>query len=557
MNQDMEGIKMKKVLIVGGVAGGASAATRLRRLDENLEIIIFEKGEYVSFANCGLPYYIGNIIENRDSLLVQTPEKLKNRFNLDVRINSEVVSVDGMNKVAKIRKSSGEEYEEKFDYMVLAPGAKPILPPIKGINNKKIFTLRNISDMDKIKREVTVQGIKNAVVVGGGYVGVETAENLQHIGINTSLIEAASNILAPFDSEMANFLEIELVSNKINLMTNKKVVEFEEKNEKIIIHLEDGEKVESDAVILSIGVIPDTAFLKDSGILLGARGHILVNDNLETNIKGIYAAGDSILVKNYITGEKSAIPLAGPANRQGRIAAGNIAGRSEVYRGSLGTAIIKIFGLMGASTGLNERAVKSLSMKYEKIYLHPNDHANYYPNATPISIKVIYNKENKEILGAQAVGIKGADKFIDVIATMIKFKGTIYDLTELELAYAPPFLSAKSPANMAGFIGENLEDGLFEQIFFEDLKNYDKNKHIILDVRDEMELASGIFDHSINISLSELRKEVEKLPKDKEIWTYCAVGLRGYLASRFLIQKGYKVKNIAGGIKSKIIKKEL
>lgn len=545
---------MKKVLIVGGVAGGASAATRLRRLDENLEIIIFEKGEYVSFANCGLPYHIGNVIENRDSLLVQTPEKLKNRFNLDVRINSEVISIDGKNKIAKIKKNTGEEYEEKFDYMVLAPGAKPMLPPIKGINNKKIFTLRNINDMDKIKREVAVQGVKNAVVVGGGYVGVETAENLQHIGINTTLIEAAPNILAPFDSEMANFLEVELALNKINLMTNKKVVEFEEKNKKIIIHLEDGEKVESDIVILSIGVVPDTAFLKDSGIQLGAKGHILVNDNLETNIKGIYAAGDSILVKNYITGEKSAIPLAGPANRQGRIAAGNISGRNEIYKGSLGTAIIKVFELTGASTGLNERTIKNLKMKYEKIYLHPNDHANYYPNATPISIKVIYNKENKEILGAQAVGIKGADKFIDVIATVIKFRGTIYDLTELELAYAPPFLSAKSPANMAGFIGENLEDGLVEQIFFEDLENYDENKHIILDVRDEMELPSGIFDNSINISLSELREEIKKLPKNKEIWTYCAVGLRGYLASRFLMQKGYKVKNIAGGIKSKIIK---
>lgn len=548
---------MKKVLIVGGVAGGASAATRLRRLDENLEIIIFEKGEYVSFANCGLPYHIGNVIENRDSLLVQTPEKLKNRFNLDVRINSEVISIDGKNKIAKIRKNTGEEYEESFDYMVLAPGAKPMLPPIKGIDNKKIFTLRNINDMDKIKREVTVQGVKNAVVVGGGYVGVETAENLQHIGINTTLIEAAPNILAPFDSEMANFLEVELVLNKINLMTNKKVVEFEEKNKKIIINLEDGEKVESDIVILSIGVVPDTAFLKDSGIQLGAKGHILVNDNLETNIKGIYAAGDSILVKNYITGEKSAIPLAGPANRQGRIAAGNIVGRNEIYKGSLGTAIIKVFELTGASTGLNERTIKNLKMKYEKIYLHPNDHANYYPNATPISIKVIYNKENKEILGAQAVGIKGADKFIDVIATVIKFRGTIYDLTELELAYAPPFLSAKSPANMAGFIGENLEDGLVEQIFFEDLENYDENKHIILDVRDETELPRGIFDNSINISLSELREEIKKLPKNKEIWTYCAVGLRGYLAARFLMQKGYKVKNIAGGIKSKIIKKEL
>ena len=541
---------MKKVLIVGGVAGGASTATRLRRLDENLEIIIFEKGEYVSFANCGLPYYIGDIIQNRESLLVQTPESLKARFNLDVRVNSEVVGVNGKDKKVKVKTKNGEEYEENFDFLVLAPGAKPLFPAIKGIENKKIFTLRNINDMDKIKSEIKNNAIKKAVVVGGGYVGIETAENLKHLGIDTTLVEAAPNILAPFDSEISNILEYELVNNGIELMTSEKVVEFQEDANKIIIKLESGKIVTTDMVILSIGVSPDTKFLEGSGINLGERGHILVNENLETNIDGVYALGDSILVKNYITNQNVGIPLAGPANRQGRIVAGNIVGRNEKYKGSLGTAIIKIFELTGASTGLNERSLKQLNITYEKIYLHPNNHAAYYPGASPISIKALYNKENKQILGAQAVGISGVDKFIDVMATSIKFKATIDDLAELELAYAPPFLSAKSPANMVGFIGQNIEDDLLEQVFMEDLKKYDEKKTIILDIREELELIGGKFDNSINIPLSELRKRYTELPKDKEIWTYCAVGLRGYIATRFLSQKGYRVKNLAGGIKS-------
>ena len=541
---------MKKVLIVGGVAGGASTATRLRRLDENLEIVIFEKGEYVSFANCGLPYYIGDIIQNRESLLVQTPESLKARFNLDVRVNSEVVGVNGKDKKVKVKTKNGEEYEENFDFLVLAPGAKSILPVVKGIENKKIFTLRNINDMDKIKSEIKNNAIKKAVVVGGGYVGIETAENLKHLGIDTTLVEAAPHILAPFDSEISNILEYELVNNGIELMTSEKVVEFQEDANKIIIKLESGKSVTTDMVILSIGVSPDTKFLEGSGINLGERGHILVNENLETNIDGVYALGDSILVKNYITNQNVGIPLAGPANRQGRIVAGNIVGRNEKYKGSLGTAIIKIFELTGASTGLNERSLKQLNITYEKIYLHPNNHAAYYPGASPISIKALYNKENKQILGAQAVGISGVDKFIDVMATSIKFKATIDDLAELELAYAPPFLSAKSPANMVGFIGQNIEDDLLEQVFMEDLKKYDEKKTIILDIREELELIGGKFDNSINIPLSELRKRYTELPKDKEIWTYCAVGLRGYIATRFLSQKGYRVKNLAGGIKS-------
>lgn len=538
---------MKKVLIVGGVAGGASTATRLRRLNEDLEIILFEKGQHVSFANCGLPYHIGGVIENRESLLVQTPESLKERFNLDVRVNSGVISVNSQEKSVVIKTKDGEEYKESFDYLVLAPGAKPLVPPIDGIGGKNIYTLRNVTDLDKIMEKI--RSVKEAIVIGGGFIGVEVAENLQEIGITTTLIEAAPSILAPFDSEMSNILESELVNNGINLLTNNKVIKFQNEDEKVLVSLENGSIIKGDIVILAIGVSPDTKFLNNSGINLGERGHILVNEHLETNIKDIYALGDAI---HFVTGQDVAIALAGPANRQGRIVAGNISGKDEIYKGSFGTSIIKVFNLTGGATGLNERSLKSLGKNFEKIYLHPNDHAGYYPGATPISIKLLYEKETKKVLGAQAVGLNGVDKFIDVIATVLKFRGTIDDLSELDLAYAPPYSSAKSPANMSGFIGQNIEDGLIEQSYVEDLENFDREKQIILDVREELELIGGKFENSINIPLSQLRKRFSELPKDKEILTYCAVGLRGYIASRFLISKGYKVKNIAGGFKSKL-----
>ena len=541
---------MKKVLIVGGVAGGASTATRLRRLNEDLEIILFEKGQHVSFANCGLPYHIGGVIENRESLLVQTPESLKERFNLDVRVNSEVISVNSQEKSVVVKTKNGEEYKKSFDYLVLAPGAKPLVPPIDGIGEKNIYTLRNVTDLDKIMEKI--KSVKEAIVIGGGFIGVEVAENLQEIGITTTLIEAAPSILAPFDSEMSNILETQLANNGINLLTNNKVVKFQNEDEKVLVSLENGNVIKGDVVILAIGVSPDTKFLNNSGINLGERGHILVNEHLETNIKDIYALGDAILVKHFVTGQDVAIALAGPANRQGRIVAGNISGRDEIYKGSFGTSIIKVFNLTGGATGLNERSLKSFGKNFEKIYLHPNDHAGYYPGATPVSIKLLYEKETRKVLGAQAVGLNGVDKFIDVIATVLKFRGTIDDLAELDLAYAPPYSSAKSPANMSGFIGQNIEDGLMEQSYVKDLENFDREKQIILDVREELELIGGKFENSINIPLSQLRKRFSELPKDKEILTYCAVGLRGYIACRFLISKGYKVKNIAGGFKSKL-----
>ena len=541
---------MKKILIVGGVAGGASTATRLRRLDETSEIIMFEKGEYISFANCGLPYYIGDVIQNRDSLILQTPEKIKNRFNIDVRNNSEVIAVDSINKNVSVKKINGEVYTETFDYLVLAPGAKPIEPPIEGISNSKIFTLRNIKDMDMIKNSLKDRNIKNSVVIGGGYVGVETAENLKHLGIETTLIEAGDNILSPFDYEISNHLEYELISNGINLLLKEKVIKFEDAGTVVKIYLESGKIIETELVILSIGVSPDTKFLENSGISLGEKGHIIVDEYLKTNLENIYALGDAVLVNNLITNVQSFIPLAGPANRQGRIVANNIFGEKEKYKGSLGTAILKIFNFTAASTGMNEKSLKNSDIPFDRIYLHPNNHANYYPGASPLSIKVLFNKENKRVLGAQCLGKEGVDKFIDVIATILHFKGTVDDLKELELAYAPPFLSAKSPVNMVGFIGNNILDDRLNQIFIQELRDYDSSKHFILDVRETIELVSGSFENSVNIPLSELRKRIKEIPKDKEIWTYCAVGLRGYLAERFLSQNGYNVKNIAGGYKS-------
>lgn len=539
---------MKKILIVGGVAGGATTATRLRRLSEEYEIIVFEKGDYVSFANCGLPYHLGGSIPNRESLILQTPESLKTRFNLDIRIKSEVTQIFPNEKKIKI-KNETKEYFENYDYLVLSPGAKPIIPNIEGVNNKNIFTLRNIADMDRIKSKLS-KNIKNIAVIGGGFIGVECAENIKNLGINTTLVEANSQILSNFDKEMANILENEIRVKGVNLILNDAVTKFETLDNSINVFLKSNTCVTVDAVILAIGVTPDTNFLYNSGITLGEKGHILVNSKLKTNYEDIYALGDSILVENYVTRETSFIPLAGPANRQGRIVADNIFGKDKDYIGSLGTSIIKVFDFSGATTGINEKLAKTLNLDYEKIYLHPNNHATYYPNASQISIKVLYEKNSKEILGAQAIGIDGIDKFIDTIATTLKFNGTIDDLAELELAYAPPYLSAKSPANMAGFIGQNIEENLFTQIFVDELENFNPEYHFLIDVREEVECINNVLKNSINIPLTKLRNSLNSIPKNKEVWVYCAVGLRGYLACRFLSQNGYNVKNIAGGIKT-------
>lgn len=538
-----------KVLIVGGVAGGASAAARLRRLDENIEIVMFERGEYISFANCGLPYYIGGSIKEREKLLVQTPEAMKDRFNIDVRVNSDVTSIDTENKMVKVVSKDKGTYEESYDYLVLSPGAKPIRPSIEGIDSDRIYTLRNVPDTDKIKKAVDEQGVKRAVVIGGGFIGIEMAENLRERGVEVTLVEAAPHLLTPFDSEMASIVEKELNENGVSLVLNNGVKGFDDKKNEIDVQLNDGTVINSHMVILAIGVTPDTAFLKDTDIKLGERGHILVDEHMRTSADGVFAVGDAILVKDYVLGNDVAIPLAGPANRQGRIAADNIAGIASSYKGSLGTSILKVFSLAAASTGNNERNLKKLGKEYKVAYVHPMSHASYYPGATQLSIKLIHDLDGR-ILGAQAVGYDGVDKFIDVIATTMKFNGTVEDLTELELAYAPPFLSAKSPANMVGFVAQNNLRGAVELFTIRDLKNFDEKDALLLDVRDVVEVENGLINGAINIPVNELRSRIEELPKDKEIWVYCAVGLRGYIASRILMQNGYKVKNLTGGYKS-------
>lgn len=538
----------KKVLIIGGVAGGASAAARLKRLDENAEIIIFEKGEYISFANCGLPYYIGDVIKERDNLLVTTPNDMKEKFNIDVRIKSEVIKIDTDKKEVTVKSHGNDTYIESYDALVLSPGAKPVKPPILGIENEKIFTLRNMRDTDKIKEYVTKNNLQSAVVIGGGFIGVETAENLAFLGIKVSLAEAAPHILAPFDSDMVVIAEKELNDNGIDLYLNNGVKSFIERDGKLTVELSHGEKLHADIVILAIGVKPDVEFLKNTNLEFGPKGHILVNDNLETNIKDVYAVGDAIEVVDFVNGSKTAIALAGPANKQGRIAADNICSVKTTYKGSQGSSILKVFDLSCATTGNNERTLKRLNIPYEVIYALPQSHASYYPDATPITLKLIFNREGK-IFGAQAIGYEGVDKRIDDIATIIRLKGKVSDLTELDLCYAPPYSSAKDPVNMAGYVAENVIDGRSEVVSPSAIDTRDKDKIILLDIRTDLERKAGAIEDSVHIPLRELRGRMNELDKSKEIWIYCQVGQRGYYAERLLKQNGFNVKNITGGYK--------
>lgn len=538
----------KKVLIVGGVAGGASAAARLRRLDESVEIIMFERDEYISFANCGLPYYIGETIKEREKLVVQTPESMKSRFNIDVRIKSEVIGLDTVNKVATVKKDNST-YEETYDYVVLAPGAKAMKPPIEGINSQRILTLRNIPDTDQIKAYVDNEKTKSAVVIGGGFVGVEMAENLKHRGLDITIVEAAPHILAPFDTDVVGAVEKELTDRGVKLILNDGVKSFKELEDSVEISLNSGKALTADLVILAIGVIPDTGFLKDSGIKLGVKGHILVDEYLTTNVENIYAVGDAIEVVDFVNKQATTIPLAGPANKQARIAANNIAGLKTTYKGTQGTSILKVFGLTAASTGNNEQTLNRLNIPYKTTTIHPASHASYYPGGFMMTLKLIFNKEGK-ILGAQGVGSDGVDKRIDVIATVIRLGGTVTDLTELELCYAPPYSSAKDPVNMAGYVAENVLTDRVSNLTVEQFVQYDRENTILLDVRTEKEYNGGHLEGALNIPVDSLRERLGELDKTKEILEYCQIGLRGYVGSRFLTQNGYKVKNLTGGYKS-------
>jgi CoA-disulfide reductase len=543
----------KKVLIVGGVAGGASAAARLRRNDENAEIIMFERGEYISFANCGLPYYIGNIIEERDALLVETPEEMNKRFKIDVRVNNEVVSIDRDNKKVQVKNlRTGEEYSESYDKLILSPGSSPLKPPIPGIDAPNIFTIWNIPDTDAIKNYVDTKEIKKAAVVGGGFIGLEMAENLHELGYEVSIVELADQVMAPIDYEMAQILHKNIATNGVDLRLNDGVKEFNYKDGVTEITLNSGNKIDADIVILSIGVRPNSKLAKDSGLKINDRGGIIVDSTLKTSDEDIYAVGDVIEVEDFVNGGKTMVPLAGPANKQGRIAANNIAGINDVYKGTQGTSVAKVFDFTVSSTGANEKTLKRLGKKYGEDYLvayaHNNNHAGYYPGSSKINMKIIFEKEGGKILGVQAVGMDGVEKRVDVIATAMRYDGTVYDLADLELAYAPPYGSAKDPVNMLGFLGENILEGKMDVIQWFELDDLNSDEYTILDVREAEERDLGFVPNSINISVDELRDKLDKLDKNKTIVLYCATGIRAYVATRILLQNGFdKVKNLSGG----------
>ncbi len=539
----------KKVLIIGGVAGGATAATRLRRLDEDAEIIMFERDEYISFANCGLPYYIGGTIKDRKKLIVQTPEAIKARFNVDVRNNSEVLSIDPQNKKVTVNNKLKGTYEESYDYLILSPGGKAIKPDIPGINSDKIFSLRNIPDTDAIKAYVDKEGINSAVVIGGGFIGVEMAENLKDRGLTVTLVEAAPHIMAPFDPDMVVMAEKELVENGIELMLGEVVTAFEDVGSQVRLTFNSGTKITAYLVILAIGVTPNTAFLKDSGLEFGSRGHLIVNEKMETNLPGIYAVGDAIEVVDYVTGQKTAIALAGPANKQARIAADNVAGLHSTYKGTQGTSAIKVYGLTAASTGANEKTLQKANIPYQVIYDHPASHASYYPGAKPMSLKLIFGEEGR-VLGAQVMGYDGVDKRIDVLAAAIRLKATVDDLAELELAYSPPYSSAKDPVNITGYIAQNVLSGKTHVITGKELEGYRSEDYLLIDVRTPEEFANGHLEGAQNIPLDSLRDRLNELDKNKTFLAYCKIGLRGYTAERILSQHGFKAMNITGGYKS-------
>jgi len=540
-----------KIIIIGGVAGGATAAARLRRLDEQAEIVLFEKDEYVSYANCGLPYHIGGTIKERDELFLQTPEGFRSRFGIDVRIKSEVMAVDVARKCVSVKDlKTGTEYEERYDKLVISTGARPVKPPISGIEGKNIFSLRNVPDMDRIKSFVTGKNIKSAVIVGAGFIGLEMAENLKEAGLSVTVVEQADQVMGTVDYSMAAMVHQYLRSQKINLLLNEKITAFEPDGEHIRVRTESQKSISTDMVILSIGVTPENSLAKDAGLEIGSLGGIKVNDYMQTSSADIYAVGDAVEVKNLITGKPALIPLAGPANKQARIAADNIVmGNKRVYKGTIGTSIAKIFDMTVASAGASERLLSREGIEYITSISHSGSHAGYYPGALPLTVKINFTPDGK-LLGAQVVGFDGVDKRIDLLAQVIRNGGTVYDLQEIEHAYAPPFSSAKDPVNMAGFIAENILAGRVTIIHWDDMLKVESDA-MILDVRTKEEFEFGHIDNALNIPVDELRDRLTEIPTDKSIYVYCAVGLRGYTASRILLQHGYSaVYNLSGGYKT-------
>lgn len=536
-----------KIIVIGGVAGGASAAARLRRLDEKSEIIIFERTNYISYATCGLPYYIGDVITDENQLTIQTPESFKNRFNIDVRINHEVIDIDkNKNEVLVKNLITDEEFIESFDKLIIATGSKPVLPSFYK-ESDKVFTLRTIEDTKKIKSYLNKNHIKSAVIIGAGYVGLEIAENLKNLNVDVTIIEQNHQVLSTVDYDIASFVHNTIKKNNVSLKLNKKVEELLLENDQVVTKLTN-ETLISDIVIVAVGVSPDTMLAKKLGLKLGIRDSIIVDEHMNTSVKDVYAVGDAVEVKNLITKENSLIPLAGPATKQGRIAADNICGINSSYLGTMGTSILKVFDLNVASVGITEKVCKNRNINYEKVILSPLSHAGYYPNASVLTIKIIYDKNSLYILGAQIIGKDGVDKRIDVIATAIKAKLKANELAYLEPAYAPPFSSSKDPINLAGYIIENIENGLVKQFYYEDIETLRNDPNVILlDTRTKGEYGMGFAEGFINIPLDSLRERLNELDKTKKIYIMCQSGLRSYLATRILVQNGFDAYNFAGG----------
>ncbi|MBQ4072697.1 MAG: CoA-disulfide reductase [Clostridia bacterium] len=539
-----------KVVIIGGVAGGATAAARIRRLDENAEIIIFERSGYISYANCGLPYYIGGVIEDKDNLTLQTPEGFYRRFRIKAHIEHEVTNIDTINKTVSVTNIKTEtSFIESYDKLILSPGAKPILPDFY-TENERTFTLRTVEDTLKIRGFIEQNQPKTAVVIGGGFIGIEMAENLSELGVQTTIIQRSNHLLPTIDCDMASFIHASFRSRGVQLLLNNITEKMSMIDNKILLELSNGKQIFTDMVVIAIGVSPENTLAKKAGLELGLKGAIKVNSKMETSVPDIYAVGDAVQVKHYITMQDVVIPLAGPANKQGRIAADNICGLNSEYKGSQGSSVIKLFDMTVATTGINEQQAKSIGYNYEKVILTQNSHAGYYPNATAMTIKLIFEKESFKILGAQIVGYDGVDKRIDVIATAIRTGLRADELKDLDMAYAPPYSSAKDPVNMAGFVAENIKNGIVKQFYYEDIPSLsEKEDVILLDTRTPLEYMRGRAEGFINIPLDDLRERLGELDKTKKIYVMCQSGLRSYLATRILMQNGFDAYNFVGGFR--------
>ena len=540
-----------KVLIVGGVAGGATAAARIRRLDETAEITVFERSGYISYANCGLPYYIGGVITDPEELTLQTPESFFSRFRINMKVHHEVTAIHPDQKTISVRNSkTGEEFEESYDKLILSPGAKPTQPRLPGVGIKKVFTLRTVEDTFHIKEYINKNQPKSAVLAGGGFIGLELAENLKELGMDVTIVQRPKQLMNPFDADMASFIHSEMRKHGVKLALGHTVEGFEEKDGGIDILLKDEMPLHADMVVLAIGVTPDTHLAKDAGLELGIKGSIVVNDRMETSAPDIFAAGDAVQVKHYVTGQEALISLAGPANKQGRIIADNICGGDSRYPGSQGSSVIKVFDMTAATTGINETNARKAGLDVDTVILSPMSHAGYYPGGKVMTMKVVFEKETYRLLGAQIVGYEGVDKRIDVLATAIHAGMKATELKDLDLAYAPPYSSAQDPVNMAGFMIDNISKGILKQWHLEDVDLLPRDGSVtLLDVRTVREYGNGHIEGFKNIPVDELRERLDEIEKDKPVYVICQSGLRSYIGTRILEGNGYKAYNFSGGFR--------